>query len=92
MSDFVTSSDIVAIEDQLREVDPKLLGDPAMLAAMAVKLNAESEDEAMVRQMIIQYVAFRWPQFRRDLTRSLNAGELKGALLRDAQQRKARGN
>jgi hypothetical protein len=59
---------------------------------MAVKLDEDDEEQAQVRQMIVQYVAFRWTELRRDLTRSLTASELKGRLLRDAQQRKARGN
>lgn len=88
MSDSLTSSDIVAIEQQLNEVDPLLTGDPAMLVAMAIRLDETDEQQNAVRQSIAQYVAFRWPNLRRDLMRSLTAGALKGLLLRDAKQRR----
>ena len=89
---FLTSSEIVSLEKNLNEVDPRLCGDPAMLAAMALRLDTEDAEQADVRARLCYYIAFRWPNLQRDLTRSLTAGELRGALLKDAKQRKARGN
>lgn len=86
---MLTSSEIVELEQYLNQLDPKLCGDPAMLTAMALKLDETDEQQGMVRTWIAHYVAFRWPNLQRSLRKSLQKGELQGLLLKDVQKRRA---